>query len=324
MIDLLGPASAGLFTLWVIAIVVVEWVLPIPTRMHPLWILHQSAKRLAQKVHPNKPRSRSQQRISGLMATVLVWLLIVGSISLFYALADLKQLLGLLLLFFLLGSQPWRQERKVILHAASRKMLKIARARLARWLNRDCSHLTEFGVQKAVFEQSAKNHFHGWAGTLFWFVLLGPIGALNFRVLYELSRAWPQHLPGWHDFGFVATQLFRIFNAPPALLFRAVLTIFAWVTKRRPKKSKWSGSESQLLYGQECSLFSLVAAVTDAPLGGPIKYQGETITRPRWGTQKLRAKENYVAIFRHFALLQITWLIALSPLLLFSDLLLTR
>lgn len=311
MFEYLGPASAGLFIVWVSIIVIAEWLIPIPTRFHPLWILNQSAKLMAKKVHPNLNRSRSQQRISGLMATLLLWFLIVGSISIFYAVADLKQILSLALLYVLLGSQPWRQERRLILYASSHNMLRISRSRLGKWLNRDCEKLTEFGIQKAVFEQSINNQFHGWIGTLFWFVVLGPIGALNFRLLYELSRAWPQRLPGWHDFGFVSAQLFRIFNSIPNFLFRILLALFAWASKRNVKPIQVKSAEHSVLAAQEQKTLAAIASVSDAPVGGPIKYQDTTITRRRWGTQKLRNQKNCNSIFRHFTLLQLTWLILL-------------
>jgi len=303
MLENIGPALAGLYPFFILGVIALDWILPRPRRFQPLWILRQSATQLAKKVHPSVARPRMQQRISGLMAAALLWVLIVGSGSAFYALVELKQLFALALLFLLLGQQPWRHEAKLILRALERDLKSLARSRLGSYLHRDCSTLTAFSMQKATLEHTI-HQLQGWCGTLFWFVLLGPIGALNYRVLFELNKAWPQRLPGWQDFGYASATLFRIFNWLPERILLSLVWLYLRITRRQPTVE----------IASQQAWYAYLSQVTDAPLGGPVKYRGITVSRPRWGVQKTREISEIRFILRNLKLIQGFWLLLLFPL----------
>ncbi len=57
-----------------VGVLVFERALPIPVHLHPFGMFRHMAQQLARRVHPAITRTRSQQRISGLMAMLLMLL----------------------------------------------------------------------------------------------------------------------------------------------------------------------------------------------------------------------------------------------------------
>src|SRR5690554_680824 len=155
------------------------------------------ARHITRRVHPSITRPRSQQRISGLMTTLIFILLWVAVPALLYWLAELKLWFGAAILWLSLFSQPWLREAKVIQQSLQNGQKQLAQTRLQRWLNRDCGSLTIFGIEKAASEQCVMRQLQGWFGVLFWYAVLGPIAALFYRVCFELNRAWPAELFYW-------------------------------------------------------------------------------------------------------------------------------
>ncbi|MCC5855718.1 MAG: cobalamin biosynthesis protein [Idiomarina sp.] len=283
MIDTFGPALAGLLPFLLFVFVLLgERFLPIPQRMHPLWIFRRTAAQLARKVHPTTMRARSQQRISGLMATLLLLFLWVGIPAIFYALAELKEWFAAVLLWLALGSQPFLRESSWVDMAITKGHKRLARSRLARWLSRDCGALSPLGLRKATIEYLGRLQTQAWVGVIFWFILAGPIAAMIYRLLFELSRCWNPLAPHWRDFGAVPDAFFRLLHWPPH--FISLLLIHAWsiVLKCKPANIPTQLSQSTTLSRQEQQWFKAIAHLTQTHQGGPVMYSGVKVQRPRY------------------------------------------
>lgn len=267
-----------------LGVFLVERAFPIPVQLHPFWALRQMAQQFARRVHPTITRPRSQQRISGLMAMLLLLLIWVAVPALLYWLAELKQWFAAAILWLTLFSQPWLREAKLIQQALQRGQKQLARTRLQRWLNRDCATLSVLGIEKSASEHCVKRQLQAWFGVLFWFVVLGPIAALFYRVCFELNRAWPAQLPYWHDFGAITEALLKLINWPPYLITLAVLFCARAVTRKKT-------SASQLftfphINHHEQQLYHSLALTFPLELGGPVKYNHKKVARKRFNHPK--------------------------------------
>lgn len=259
----------------------VERAFPIPAHIHPFVALRQMALRLAKRVHPSLQRARSQQRISGLLALLLLLLLWVCIPALLYALAELKQGFAALILGLCLFSQPWLRHAEQVQRAVNQQQKQLARARLQPWLNRDCLQLSSLGIEKAASEHTALRIVQGWWGVLFWFVLAGPLAALAYRVVFELRYAWSVDYDHWRDFGAASSGLFLLLNGLPHALARIIFLLLNFVMRTHPTQP------NALLANPFCAqqnnqLFAILTSILPLSLGGPVKYQGVRYARTRY------------------------------------------
>lgn len=287
-----------------IGVLIAERAFPIPVHLHPFWFLRKTAQHIAHRVHPSITRPRSQQRISGLMATLLMLLLWVAVPALLYWLAELKVWFSAVILWLCLFSQPWLHEAKIIQQSLQRGQKKLAQARLQRWLNRDCDSLSVLGIEKAANEQTVKRQLQAWFGVLFWFVLLGPIAALFYRVSFELNRAWPAQLNYWRDFGAVNQALFKLINWPPYVVTLALLSCIQLLQtiKLRVNKSPFN---FPYFSQQEQQMFFTLTQTFPLELGGPVKYKNIKQTRIRFKHPKVTKNIPIIKAIKHVTLLQI-------------------
>lgn len=282
----------------------------LPVHLHPFWVFRQMAKRLATRVHPDRQRPRSQQRISGLMALLLMLFLWAGVLAIFYALAELKPLFAAIILLISLGSQPWLYHARLVQHALDKGHKNLARSRIQHWFIRDCQSLSPLGIQKAGAELCVRSQLQVWLGVLFWFALLGPIAAFIYRCCAELTRSWPMNAPHYADFGAVADASFRMLNWIPHHIIRLVLKIINRFSKYKPLTAAAIG-----MHRQDAELFSESAHYLRADLGGPVLYQGKKLTRTRFnGSQYGSVQPSLKAIMLRLTLLQLLLSIPLITL----------
>lgn len=251
--------------------------MPLPRTAHPLFALRQLARGMALKVH--KPdNTRSQQRISGLMACLTLispWLAIA---AILYWLSEPHYLFAAVVLYISLHSHTAYADFYRIQRGLHARQKHLARETCQRYVARDTATLSAFGIQKASIEWFTRHIILGWLATLFWFAVAGPIAALLYRALYELANAWPVMQSRWRDFGFAANWLMRGF-AWPALAF--AWFIFALRHLLNGKVLPWRFSSQPFMHKQDGCLWRSVAMRLQIALGGPILLNGRKQQRPR-------------------------------------------
>ncbi|RUO42944.1 hypothetical protein CWE15_05960 [Aliidiomarina taiwanensis] len=283
---------------------ILERTLPIPAHLHPFVALRHMALLLAKRVHPSLQRARSQQRISGLLALLLMLLLWFCVPALLYALAELKRWFGAIILWLCLFSQPWLTTATHIQQAVLRKQKQLARSRVQFWLNRECMQLSSLGIEKAASEHTALRLTQAWWGVLFWFVVAGPLAALAYRLVYELRYAWPAEYTHWRDFGAAGFGLFTLVNGLPHALLRMILQLIAKPLRTRSTHTAvpiWSNPFSP---HQNMQLFALLTQVFPLALGSPVKYQGKRYPRTRFSHPNAPVQGLIQQSIRHLAYLQ--------------------
>ena len=142
---------------------------------------------------------------------------------------------------------------------------------------RQCNSLTDIGIAKAAIESLWLKFLYLYCGVIFYFVVVGPIGALIYRLLLLTSWQWHYRTPTMTFFAKPVRNLVYLLNMPPAVIgglaallvshpikgFRAI--------KRSPVKDKTS------------LLLALMGGVLDVKLGGPAIYANKKIRYPRVG-----------------------------------------
>ncbi|OIQ82926.1 cobalamin biosynthesis protein CbiB [mine drainage metagenome] len=152
--------------------------------------------------------------IAGMLA-VLLPVLIVAAAGI--ALAEINPLLGLAwdigVLYVILRFGRFGSPAEGIANALRAQNLEGARAELATWQACETGAYTSEEVARVGIEATLRHAHHDLFAPLFWFLLLGPAGALLYRLAYLLKNAWSeQH----DDFGHFPQRLFDWLDWLPA------------------------------------------------------------------------------------------------------------
>lgn len=301
------------FIFWLLYSVVLlaERLVPTPPHNHP-FRLSNLARAMADKVH-RSTHTRSQQRISGLMATLSLLapgLLIVAVV---FWISDQDWILSALCLYLSVTSRPHQRAYQAIGLALDDNRLADARTLLQAQVSRDTSQLSALGVCKTNLEWYSRFLIHAWFTTVLWFALLGPVAALAYRGLYELAQAWPVMHKRWHDFGFAANWLARRLAIPAMLLSYLVL---AALQLGQGKLLPWRFAPQPFMHRQDGRLWRALANQLNTCLGGPIMLEGDKRQRPRFNVGAEPDVRTLVSGQRLLSRLQCLLWLVVSPLFL--------
>ncbi len=186
-----------------------------PQRWHPLMGFGYIASRLARRVNHGRYR-----RVRGMSA----WLLLVLPLPLLvWALSrqvEEESVTGYVImtgcLWFSIGWQSLREHGLSVAQAYDEQGLSAARSQVARMVSRDVDSMDEAAVARATIESLLENGSDAIIAPLFWFVLLGPAGALLYRLANTLDAMWGYRTDRWQGFGWCSARLDDVLNWLPA------------------------------------------------------------------------------------------------------------
>lgn len=270
-------SNSTLLALW--GALALQWLLPIPSQLHPLQIWRHLALSLASKV--NKPNDAPQQkRLSGLLSWLLLWLTVLIVLICLYQLVWFDTAFHLLLLWVALDWRNIHRFSKQFVRAYSREDKRQCRALLGTKVNRHTDSLSLLGLGKAGAETLLVGYGRLVAGVLFWYALAGGIGAILYRLAVELSRCWSPSRQQYRHFGQPATTALAVLDIVPLRLFALLLTVGhnAKVALRGLKQQ----GESWQLPGPGW-LLAAAGHKLSLSLGGPAIYDQIKMERPKLG-----------------------------------------
>ncbi|MDF2178506.1 cobalamin biosynthesis protein [Aliiglaciecola sp. CAU 1673] len=283
-----------LHTLWIVLLVVlVEKLWVWPDKYHPLSFFRLLASRMADKVHPGLNHTPYQQRLSGSLAPLVLLTPILVCIGLFIGLAEYPQFFDALLLYIAIRFQPVPKAMRHVQSALAVNKKALARDKSRALLLRETELLTSMGLSKAVVESAVKRFLYQFCTPLFWFLLLGGVGALAYRLLYEFSQVWNIKQRRFVHFGAPISWLCRVFQWLPVRL--GLLTLMAaenltGAIRARKRLAKGVGQQTRLL--------AYAGGALGIELGGPAIYDGVKRRWPKCGGLR-EARVEDIARARH-------------------------
>lgn len=192
-------------------------------------------------------------------------------------------LYSVVVLYFALAYRSLKQHVLAIYRPLQQHDLPRARQALAMIVSRDTSELNAQGIRKAAIESCLENGADGIFAPLFWFVFLGPVGAVNYRLINTLDAMWGYKNNRFRHFGWCAARMDDIANWLPArlvaasycLLGNAQLGIKAWRSQAHLCQSPNAGP-----------VMAAGAGALDVQLGGVATYEQQAVYKPALGTNK--------------------------------------
>ncbi|WP_413285173.1 cobalamin biosynthesis family protein [Vibrio sp. MA40-2] len=269
-------SNGALLVLW--GALLFHLVLPIPASSHPTVLWRAFAKIITDKVNVNSHYSQS------LISGTLSWMLMM--IPAFAVLVALKPLVWQPQLFdlaLLLLALDWRNNEKLghqLTDALAKQDKALARRLLDPILNRKTSSLSALGLGKAGAETIILGYGRNVVCIVFWYGLTGGIGALLFRFMSELARAWSPTRAEFLPFGLPAIRLLAVFEFIPLRLFSFIIILGKNIHKIFPlvrsQSKTWSSPGPAWL-------LSAVGNKLELSLGGPAIYNDKKTVRVKLG-----------------------------------------
>ena len=185
---------------------------------------HLYCQNLALKV--NKPNnSQQQQKIAGLMATVITFTPLIMIVWLFGFFIEVTWLWQGFILYFSLGKVNLAQTNKILAQALVAKQTYLAKQTLNPLVLRNTEQLSEIGLSKACIEmQLLKTLQQGFVVTCY-FLLLGPLAALGYRILLEMHYSWNIKHKQFNHFGLPVHYLTKYLEWLPVRIFTLMMLL---------------------------------------------------------------------------------------------------
>ena len=216
-------------------------------------------------------------------AGVVTWLFVVlaAFVLLWLGHVLFGWLFDVLLLWFSIGWKSLFEHVKKVLDA---KIVKEARQALALIVSRDVKNMKREDTRRSALESLAENASDAVIAPLFWFVVLGPLGAALYRIINTLDAMWGYRNARYKQFGFCAAKVDDVVNWLPA---RITARLMLWVGEstdwQQVKKQAATHASPNAGYPEVA-----LAYAADVRLGGSVLRDGKLDERPFYGAEDAR------------------------------------
>lgn len=185
-----------------------------------------------------------------------------------------------LALYFAIGLRSLREHALPVAEALRAGRLEDARAAVGRIVSRDAHALDAERVAAAATESVLENGSDAVFAALFWFALLGPAGAVLYRLSNTLDAMWGYRSERYERFGWAAARIDDGLNWLPARL--TALTYAALGDGPRALRC-WRAQAPQWDSPNAGPVMAAGAGALGVRLGGDAPYRGVWEPRPRLG-----------------------------------------
>ncbi|MBX2878689.1 MAG: adenosylcobinamide-phosphate synthase CbiB [Granulosicoccus sp.] len=189
-------------------------------------------------------------------------------------------LFDIVVLWFVIGWQSLKEHARAVATPLQQGNLSEARAQLAMIVSRDTKGMDAEKIAGSTVESVLENGHDSLFASIFWYVLLGPAGALLHRLVNTLDAMWGYRTNRFEQFGKSAARLDDVLGYLPARLTAvgyavAGATQFAfrcWFEQAPIHPSPNAGV-----------VMAAGAGAMGTRIGGPTVYQGELKDKPWLG-----------------------------------------
>ncbi|MDZ4098944.1 MAG: CobD/CbiB family protein [Methylophilaceae bacterium] len=223
------------------------------------------------------------KKLHGAIAWILGALIptiLIGAV--YYILLKVNFLLGLLfgigVLYLVIRFSQFERRAEQIVAALRDQNIDLARDEFKGWEGVDADSYTHAQLSRVSIETALKRSHYGLFGPIIWFAILGPAGAVLYRLTYLLKVEW--HPEDDNPFNHLAEQIFEIVDWLPARVTAICFAIvgdfedaiYCW----RTQASTWPNKALGIILASG-------GGALGVKLGEPLPYKGVIFFRPELG-----------------------------------------
>ena len=174
--------------------------------------------------------------------------------------------------------------------------LKAGRAAVAGLVSRDVAEADEDDLYRALAETLAENFNDGVVAPFFWLCLGGPAGLWAYKAISTMDSMWGYKTEGWRDLGMAGARADDVMAWLPARISALILRVFSG--KSGSVAGPWPGwviiaAQARKMASPNSGWpMSVAAWLQGRAMGGPTRYHGETVEKPRLGPEKALSWDN--------------------------------
>lgn len=281
-----APLFNGSFSALLLALIL-DHLLGEVKHLHPLVGFGWLTQRCEQHFNSGSTAARFMKGVAAwsLLTLPLFWVLLMSRPE-----GVMQIVFDAVLVYFCLGFRSLREHTTPIAEAlqalekAEPQMAdthrQIARERTAGIVSRDTDTLDETQCARAAMESLLENGNDALFATLFWYLLLGPAGAVMHRSVNTLDASWGYRTPRYEWFGKFAARADDIMAWLPARL-----TALSYSFAGNPVRGLrcWRLQAHLLASPNGGPCMSAGAGSLGVILGGPCRYHGRWVAKPFFG-----------------------------------------
>jgi len=259
--------------------VVLDKVFGEPARYHPLVGFGNLANALEKRL--NRYSGFKAQLAGTAALTLLVLPPTIVMAMLWYVLLHHSPLAALIIgagvLYWSLGWRSLADHVNAVGTALNEQGIEAGRAAVQRIVSRECDTMDENQVVRASLETLLENTSDAVIGPLVWFVLLGPAGALMYRLSNTLDAMWGYRTPRFNHFGRAAARCDDLVNIIPA---RLTALAFALTGNTRSSLRCWKQYANHWSSPNGGPVICAGSGALNVSLGGGAVYHGQWLDKP--------------------------------------------
>ncbi|MDO4909707.1 MAG: adenosylcobinamide-phosphate synthase CbiB [Corynebacterium sp.] len=252
----------------------VDALIPDPTRHHPVAYFGRYASWLEKKLYaPNKTRG----------AIYLLTAVVPPTLLTFLASKKAPKTSLILSLWASLGGHMLCRIGSNVDEALAKGDIDGARQWVPWLCSRDPQYLDEPGIIRATIESIAENTCDAASAPLFWAAVAGAPGVIAHRAVNTLDAMVGYKNERYQDFGFAAAKADDVMAYVPARL-TALTHMFLHPGRAKPAWKAWRTQATKHPSPNAGPVEATAAAALGISLGGPTRYAHGTENRPQMGS----------------------------------------
>lgn len=251
-----------------------------PKNNHPLVIFGTFANKIETK--NNQAKATRVDGVKSLITCVLPVIVIVGFLQ--YQVFDngfSATVLSAICLYISIGWQSLLEHTTAVMTPLEEGNITKAQQNLAMIVSRDTEQLNEEQITSATIETLLENGNDAIFGALFWFIILGPVGAILYRLVNTLDAMWGYKNERFLSFGWAAARFDDALNWVPA---RLCAYSYALAGNYRTAMHCWKTQAPQWKSPNAGPVMAAGAGALSIVIGGDAIYHGENEQKPSLGT----------------------------------------
>ncbi|MBD9359306.1 adenosylcobinamide-phosphate synthase CbiB [Methylomonas fluvii] len=291
----------------VLAVAIDFWLGEPRNAYHPLVTFGKWASAVEMRLLNNE-QSAFRQRVSGFLALAialipfLLWLLLLPSWP------PLQTTVDVLVLYFCIAARSLQQHALAVHSALSDSDLPLARQQVGKIVSRQTEAMTEADVRRATIESVLENGADAVFAPLFWFVVLGPFGALLYRFSNTLDAMWGYKNQRYLYFGWAAARFDDVLNWLPA---RLTALSYALLGNTAQAIKSWRTQAHLLDSPNAGPVMTSGGGALLLQLGGPACYHGQLKQKPWFGGPQLPENDDIKRACKLMYRTLLLWLIVI-------------
>ena len=265
--------------------IVLDALLGEAKRFHPLVAFGCCANALERILNSS---NGSNIFAGSILSGVIAWVVLVCPPTLCIYLLEpdnayMNILFSAVVLYFCIGHRSLKEHNQAIFLALKHNDIDSARKNVSKIVSRDCTNLSELGVRKAALESVLENGADALMAPIFWSILLGPAGAVMYRLANTLDAMWGYKNIRFIRFGRFSARIDDVLNFIPA---RLTALSYCVLGDTRCGLKAWSAQAHLCSSPNAGPVMAAGAGTLKIRLGGEASYEGLPINKPTLGAGK--------------------------------------